>query len=106
MISFWRQLAIATNWPVLVAVAVLTSIGITSIWSHDVDDAQKQLIFAVIGLVLLIAIQAVNYQILARFAWGFYLVSLLPLCYTVLGSVIGTGRHGDNPLPLVYNVNG
>jgi rod shape determining protein RodA len=106
MNSIWRQLAIATNWPVLVAVAVLCSIGITSIWAHAPADGQKQLVFACIGLGLLIAIQMVNYQVLARFAWGFYFLSLIPLAYTVLGSVIGTGRHGDNPLPLVYNVNG
>lgn len=104
--SLWGRLAIATNWPVLVAVAVLTAIGITSIWAHDPADGRKQLIFAGIGLALLIAIQTVNYQILAKYAWGFYLVSLVPLLYTVLGSVIGTGIKGDEPLPFVKNVNG
>lgn len=106
MNAFWRQLAIATNWPVLVAVAVLTSIGVTSIRAHDSADAMKQITFACIGLVLLVAMQTVNYQIFARFAWGFYFISLLPLLYTVAGSAIGNGRAGDNPLPLVYNVNG
>src|SRR5688572_25891731 len=75
MNSLWRQLAIATNWPVLVAVAVLTTIGATSIWAHSAGDASKQITFAVVGLVLLIALQTVNYQILARFAWGFYFAS-------------------------------
>lgn len=104
--NLWGRLAIATNWPVLVAVFVLTGIGITSIWAHDPIDGRKQLIFAGVGMGLLIAIQMVNYQVLAKFAWGFYFASLIPLCYTVLGSVIGTGRAGDEPLPFVKNING
>jgi cell division protein FtsW (lipid II flippase) len=106
MDSFWKQLAIATNWPVLVAVGVLTGMGIISIWAHDPGDGQKQIVFACIGLVLLIAIQTVNYQVLARFAWAFYLVSLMPVFYTVMGSVIGSGVRGDQPLPFVRNVGG
>ena len=106
MDSFWKQLAIATNWPVLVAVAVLAGIGVTSIWAHDPGDGQKQLVFVAVGLVLLIAIQTVNYQVLAKFAWGFYFASLIPLLYTVAGSVLGTGVRGDQPLPFVRNVGG
>ena len=106
MNALWRQLAIATNWPVLVAVGVLTSVGVICIYAHDHNDAAKQAGFAIAGLIILIAIQSVNYQVLARYAWPFYLVSLLPLMYTVAGAVIGNGRDKDNPLPLVYNVNG
>jgi len=106
MNSLWRQLAIATNWPVLVAVAVLTSIGTISIYAHDPGDGAKQITFAVVGLLVLIAMQTVNYQIFARFAWTFYFLSLIPVLYTVVGAVIGSGVKGDHPLPLVYNVNG
>lgn len=106
MNSLWRQLAIATNWPVLVAVAVLTSIGAISIYAHDPGDGAKQITFAIIGLCLLIAMQMMNYQIFARFAWTFYFLSLIPVLYTVVGALIGTGQKGDHPLPLVYNVNG
>jgi len=104
--TLWRQLAFATNWPVLAAVAVLTSLGIVSIYADDAGDAAKQITFTVVGLILLIAMQTVNYQIFARFAWTFYLLSLLPILYTVIGALIGTGLKGNNPLPLVYNVNG
>ncbi len=106
MNSLWRQLAIATNWPVLVAVATLTSIGLISIYAHDADNAVKQMVFAVAGIVLLIAMQTINYQIFARYAWTFYILSLLPIAYTVLGALLGNGQNGNNPLPLVYNVNG
>lgn len=106
MNSVWRQLAIATNWPVLVAVAVLTSVGTISIYAHDPGDGAKQIVFAVVGLLLLIAIQTVNYQVFVRFAWGFYFLSLIPVAYTVLGAILGNGQNGNNPLPFVYNVNG
>jgi len=106
MNSLWRQLAIATNWPVLVAVAVLTSFGTISIYAHDAGDGGKQIVFAVVGLLLLIAIQTVNYQVFVRFAWGFYFLSLIPVAYTVLGAMLGNGQKGDHPLPFVYNVNG
>src|SRR5262249_19811978 len=104
--SLWRQLAFATNWPVLVAVLVLTSFGILSIYADSPDDAIKQTVFAVIGLVLLVSIQMGNYQVLARCAWAFYLRSLVPVLYTVVGATIGNGQKGDHPLPFVYNVNG
>ena len=55
MNKLWQQLAIATNWPVLAAIAVLTSIGICSIWADSPADGQKQLIFlggGVAGMLL------------------------------------------------------
>jgi rod shape determining protein RodA len=55
-----------------------------------------------IATCCLIAFQAVNYQIIGRFAWAFYLLSFAPLAYTVLGSTIS----GENPLPGVYRLNG
>ena len=40
MSKLWRQLAIATNWPVLVAVLVLTAVGLVSIWAHSEADVR------------------------------------------------------------------
>jgi len=38
MNRLWKQLAIATNWPVLVAVVVLSALGLVSIWAHSLAD--------------------------------------------------------------------
>lgn len=101
--SIWRRMAIATNWPILAAVLVLSAVGLLTIRGYglarnDLDDARKQLIFFVIGLGCMTAFQAVNYQRIGRFAWAFYLLSFLPLGYTVLGTMYA--------LPGVTRING
>jgi rod shape determining protein RodA len=100
--KLWQQLAIATNWPVLVAVAVLSGLGVLSIWADSPADGSKQLVFLGVAFAMMLAFQAVNYQIIGRFAWPFYVLSLLLVGYTVVGATIGTLA----PLPLVRRVNG
>src|SRR5438270_204452 len=76
----WQRLAIATNWPVLVAVAVLSALGVLSIWEDKKldgsSDGPKQLIFLCVAIFCMAMFQAVNYQKIGRYAWGFYLVSM------------------------------
>jgi cell division protein FtsW (lipid II flippase) len=98
MRKFWEQLAIATNWPVLAAVIVLSLTGVISIWGDTPDDGKKQLIFLFIGFGCMVAFQAINYTYLGRFAWTFYIVSLVLVLYTVAGTVL----H----LPGVHLING
>jgi len=88
MQKFLAQLAIATNWPVIVAVIVLSLTGVISIWGDAPDDGHKQLVFMFIGLGCMIAFQAVNYLFLGRFAWGFYILANLLVLYTVVGTVV------------------
>ena len=38
MNKLWQQLAIATNWPVLAAVAVLSTVGVVSVWADEPGD--------------------------------------------------------------------
>jgi cell division protein FtsW (lipid II flippase) len=84
MNRLWQQLAIATNWPVLAAVAVLSSIGVCSIWADSRADGQKQLLFLAIGMACCFLFQAVNYQKIGRLAWPFYIASLALVLYTVV----------------------
>src|SRR3981081_2804222 len=98
----WEQLAIATNWPVLAAVAVLCTMGVISIWADAKTDAKpdamKQLVFLGVSVVSMAAFQAVNYQTIGRWGWPFYIFSLLLILYTVVGSVV--------PVPGGHKVNG
>ena len=94
MNKWWKQLAIATNWPVLAAVAVLSALGVVSIWADSPRDGQRQVIFIAVALVCLILFQAVNYQKIGRFAWGFYLASLVLLIYTIMPGVPRSGFGG------------
>ncbi len=88
MNRIWQQLAIATNWPVLVAVAVLCTLGIMSIWADPTADGRKQIVFLIVGVCCMGAFQAVNYQVIGRFAWPFYIFSALLILYTVVGSYV------------------
>ncbi|MDB5358509.1 MAG: ftsW 2 [Phycisphaerales bacterium] len=99
----WQQLAIATNWPVLVAVAVLSAMGIISIYAADPKDGMKQLIFLGVATACLALFQAVNYQKIGRVAWPFYFLSLLLILYTVVGNVAQAHGH---PLPGVHTTKG
>ncbi|HEV8607495.1 MAG TPA: FtsW/RodA/SpoVE family cell cycle protein [Tepidisphaeraceae bacterium] len=93
MNKLWKQLAIVTNWPILLAVVVLSALGLVSIWAHSIadpraqQDVQKQVMFIAIGLTLMFAMQAVNYLQLGRWGWPFYILSLLLLIYTILPGV-------------------
>ena len=90
----WQRLAIATNFPVLVAVVVLCTLGVCSIWADSPADGKKQLVFIAIGTVCLFAFQAVNYQKIGQWSWPFYIVSLLLIVYTVLPGVPRSGFGG------------
>jgi cell division protein FtsW (lipid II flippase) len=101
--KLWQRLAIATNWPVLVAVAVLSSMGIISIIAASKPDGIKQCIFLGVAVGCMGLFQAVNYQIIGRFAWGFYVFSLTLVGYTVLGNMAQAHGH---PLPGVHTTKG
>ena len=98
MNKLWQQLAIATNWPVLVAVGVLSGLGLLSIWSDTPTDGVRQLIFLAVAVLCMALFQAVDYRRIGKLSWGFYVFSLL--------LVIGSARGGADPIPLVHRVNG
>lgn len=104
MRRLWQQLAIATNWPVLVAVGVLVTIGLASIRADDLADPSraadwpKQLVFVMVSLVCMAVFQAVDYRKIGRYAWPFYILSLLLIFYTVLGAQIPGGLPGAKPI--------
>ena len=102
MNKIWQQLAIATNWPVLVAVFVLSSLGLISIWADTPADGVRQLVFLGVAVVCMTLFQAVNYQRIGKLSWPFYVFSLLLVLYTVIGST----RGGPDPIPFVHRVNG
>jgi cell division protein FtsW (lipid II flippase) len=96
--AIWQQLAIATNWPVLVAVVVLCTIGVLCIWADSRADGQKQLIFIAVATVCMALFQGINYQKIGRFSWGFYILAMLLMLYTVLP---GVPRSGYGSVPVI-----
>jgi cell division protein FtsW (lipid II flippase) len=88
MNALWRQLAIATNGPGLVAVAVLSAVGALSIWADTRAQPNPvwvmQIIFLGVAFGCMTLFQAADYRTIGRFAWPFYFFSLLLLLYTVV----------------------
>jgi cell division protein FtsW (lipid II flippase) len=99
----WQQLAIAANWPVLLAVTVLSVLGVMSIWVDSPADGPKQLVFLAVAVGVLAAMQAVNYLVLGRYAWPLYIFSLVLIGYTLLGGLAESHGHS---LPGVHSSHG
>ena len=98
----WSQLAIGTNWPILVAVLLLSSIGLLTVWndvgSDNVRHGPMHLAYIVIGIVCMAAFQGVNYQEIGRWAWTFYALAFALVFYTVIGAKLS--------LPFVPKIHG
>ena len=88
MNRLWQQLGIATNWPVLVAVGVLSSLGLMSVWAKSPTDGVRHLVFLGVAVVSMALFQAVDYRKIGRLSWGFYVLSLLLVLYTVVGAFL------------------
>jgi rod shape determining protein RodA len=96
---------------VLAAVLFLSSLGAISIWAYSrmTPDAlhrgegAKQLVYLAIAFGCMVAFQAVDYRIIGRFVWPFYVLSLGLVVYTLLGGVAETHGH---PLPFVHGTKG
>jgi rod shape determining protein RodA len=84
--KLWRKLAIAANWPVLAAVAVLSTAGIVAIWAQKPELGQTQLEYLLVAVICMALVQAVNYTVIGRYAWAFYFFSLLLVLYTAAGA--------------------
>ena len=94
----WNRLAIATNFPVLIAMVVLCALGVCSIWADSPPDGKKQLVFIAVSTVCLLGFQAVNYQKIGQWSWPFYAFSMLLILYTVLP---GVPRSGFGSVPVI-----
>jgi cell division protein FtsW (lipid II flippase) len=94
----WQRLAIATNWPILVAIAVLCTLGVCSIWADSTADGKKQLLFIAIGAACMILFQAVNYLKIGQLSWFFYLLAMVLILYTILP---GVPRRGFGSVPVI-----
>ena len=103
MTRLWQQLAIATNWPVLVAVAVLSALGVMTIWAHTDSDGMRQLAFLGVAVSCMALFQAVDYRKIGKLSWGFYVLSLLLVLYTVVGAAMEARKLS---LPGVRSVKG
>src|SRR5580704_3338105 len=103
MNQLWQQLAIASNWPIIAAVTVLSALGVMSIWVDSPADGPKQLVFLAVAVAVMAAIQGVNYVILGRYAWVLFIVSIILIGYTLPG---GLAEKHFHTIPGVHSIKG
>ena len=72
----------------LAAVAVLTALGVITIWADEPAAGQKQLVFFAIALGCLVGFQMIDYRIIGTYAGVFYIGSAILIFYTLVGAKI------------------
>ncbi len=103
------------DWLLLVAVAVLTVVGLLLVWSATRPQEltaggdpraflKKDLINLAVGLVLGCAVAAVDYRILRAYAPFVYLVSLLALMAVLVVGTTINGAHSWILLPAGFQL--
>ena len=89
------------DFPILGAVLLLTIIGVMSIFSSNVNaehaivssDYLKQILWAVVGLVLMLTLVAIDYRQLKDFSVILYIFFIALLVYTrIFGKVVNGAR--------------
>ena len=72
-----------TEWKILIYVILLLIIGLIALYSasasNEFSEFKKQIIWIAIGIPLLFLMLFIDYKILARFSWIFYIISIILL---------------------------
>jgi cell division protein FtsW (lipid II flippase) len=85
-----RQLALGQTWPLFLAIAALLFFGVISIHAFaEVSPllgplGKRQLQFLLIAIAVMLLLQRLSIGLLGRLAWAVYVLSLLPVVYTVM----------------------
>jgi len=74
----------ALDWSLIVAPLLLVGVGVATIFSTTLGTAQsglaiQQIIFAILGIIIMVALTIYDYRNLKNFSWILYLVSALLL---------------------------
>lgn len=89
---FLAKVASPSNWPVMVAVGVLAALGVLSVWvDRRIDgssEGMKQLVYVLLGIAVMLAMQWFDYRRIGRLSWTIYLVALALVLYTLIGQVM------------------
>src|SRR5581483_5702882 len=90
-----RRYAGRVNWYLVVAAILATSFGIVIIQSAglhtDPGEYRKQILYAILGIGVMIGFARIDYRDLSKWAPGLYVVTLLLLAFILRG---GHSSHG------------
>ena len=82
----------STEWSILICTVILITIGLFALYSAsntaELEDFKKQAIWVIISIPILIITIFVDYRLIAKFAIGFYIISVILLIVVLLTSAI------------------
>lgn len=99
-----KKQVLRMDTPLLIVTLVLVVFGLIMMFSASYANAwymfgdsyyyiKRQLIFAVIGLMAMLVISRINYHVLHKLAWIFYVVSIVLLIVTLFMPPINNSRR-------------
>ena len=95
-VSRWRRFRAAVDWPLIITVLALTSIGLLNLYSatvgtrhHAKFDTQVQ--WVIVGVIGFVVATIVDYRTLVRLAWVGLGVAIALL---IVVKLLGEGAHG------------
>ena len=90
--SFLKAYSIKNyNFRLIFFALVLSIMGILLIGSADNSYQNKQILGLVIGLVVMVAVSLMDYNVLLKYSWGFYIVNIILL---LLVRLVGSDAGG------------
>ncbi|HUJ62299.1 MAG TPA: rod shape-determining protein RodA [Kofleriaceae bacterium] len=97
-VSRWRRFRAAVDWPLIVTIVLLCTIGMLNLYSatrgvrhHAKFDTQVQ--WMIVGAIGFVAVTVIDYRTLVRLAWGGLGVATLLL---VVARLVGHPAAADN----------
>jgi rod shape determining protein RodA len=99
-VSRWRRFRAAVDWPLIVAIVALCTVGLLNLYSatrgvrhHAKFDTQVQ--WVVVGVIAFVVATVVDYRAMVRLAWiGLGVAVALLLVARVLGRSADATHHG------------
>jgi rod shape determining protein RodA len=95
-ISRWRRFRAAIDWPLVVTMSIICSVGLLNLYSatHGTKHHSKfdqQLMWMCIGAVVFVAMTVIDYRAWVRVAWPIVVGAIAML---VVVRLLGEGAHG------------
>ena len=93
-----------TEWSILICTVILIIIGLFALYSasntSEFEDFNKQLMWVIISIPILIITMFVDYKLIAKLSVGFYILSIILLIAVLLTSAINGATSWFNFGPI------
>ena len=97
------------EWYLIIAAVILSVVGLVALFSatyeSGLDEFKKQIIWLIIGLIIMIAVMFINYEILAKISPVFYVLSIIMLLIGIMITIFGLHLMSKASINLLEYIN-